>query len=91
MYVSFYLNHSKLQAFCQDLAVNGPRDRYHTCLTNFEGMIKIARIPKFNILEHFNLLRRKVYRPWRYTIRRYIANRQISSQEDVGRDLSKDR
>jgi len=49
--------------------VNGYRESYHPDLTEFEKLIKIAGIPDFNIKKHFNVLK-KVYRPWRYYIKK---------------------
>jgi len=55
---------------CQYILVNGYRDSYHPHLTDFEKLIKIAGIPEFNINEHFNVLRKEVYRGWRYYIKK---------------------
>jgi len=48
--------------------IYGYRDDYHPYLTEYEKLIKIAGIPGFNIYEHFKMLRKEVYRPWRYHI-----------------------
>jgi len=56
-----FLKYNKIKFLtCQVNVVNGYRDSYHSHLTDFENLIKIAGIPDFNIKEHFNVLK-KVY------------------------------
>lgn len=62
------------------------RNNYYPSLTDFEKLIKIAGIPEFNIYEYFKMLK------IRYTgivdiESKNVGNRQISSKENVNKDI----